>query len=266
MSNYTIKDFVTNWKEIGNQARENECFQSIYQTYKGSEYEVLVVSWYSDSLDKSKKLIETTTRVFNDKAALLCRATRDLGYGRVITDRRKKTIVIEPGKDILDLWASIENVTSSDLKRTIRLSTTGKSIRKLDLAKLAREKRKLADTKEETANKNSKNEKKIERIEREYREDIETIEFQATQERLKAELDAEEKLNSEMESIENKYKERINELEQNNSRMMNNLINANQENKKLGGTPPTSPIPCMLGKSQGPVNPKPLPGSACTKP
>lgn len=266
MSNYTIQDLVANWKEIGNKAKKEECFLSIYQTYKGNEFEVLVVSWYVDSVDDSKRLIETTTRVFNDKVAQLCRASRDLGYGRVITDRKKKTIVIEPGKDILDFWASVEKVSLLELKRTIRLSTRGESIRRLDLLKLAREKRKIADTKEETIKNESKNEKKIIRIEKKYLAAIEEIELQATQERLKAELDAEESLNWKIERIENEYKERINELEQNNSRMVNNLKNANQENKKLGGAPPTkSPVPCLLGKSQGPVNPKPMPGSACTK-
>lgn len=255
MSNYTIKDLVTNWKEIGRKAKKEECFLSVYQTYKGNEFEILVVSWYVDSFDDSKRLIETTTRVFNDKVEQFCHATRDLGYGRVITERRKKTIVIEPGKDILDFWASVENVSLPDLKRTIRLSTRGEGIRRLDLLKLASVKRKVADTKKETIKNESKKEKK-------YLTAIEDIESQAVQER----LDADEILKLKIECVKNEYKELINELEQNNRTMVDNLINANQENKKLGGTPPAmSPVSCSLGKSQGPVNPKPLPGSACTK-
>ncbi len=265
MPYFTIKDLVNDWKEIGTDAREIEEYHSIYEIYKKKKYEVLRVSWYLEEHDGLKELIETPTRIFTDKAAQLCRATRDLGYARVITDRKKPTIIIETGKDILAYWARVEGVPLDDLIHAIRDSPTGQALRKIDVARIDRQKKKARANKAQSVRADTKNAEQIELLEKSHQAKIKNLEFEAKQELIAYEAEASTELDSKINEVQAEYDLRIKELEEDSSRMRENLQSANGQIHDLGGTQPLSQTDCALARSSGPVNPKRLPGSAGSK-
>ena len=88
------------------------------------EYEVLRVSIFDEDIDGPKTFVQTSSSSFEDKTALYCHLTRDIGLIRVITTKGQLWFIMEPGTEVLGWITAVEEMTlpipdhASDLSKT----------------------------------------------------------------------------------------------------------------------------------------------------
>lgn len=124
-------NWLKRWRTIADESSPTE-YVPIMMTSDSTSYEVLRVSRFHQAYDGNTPHVETPIREFNDKTALHSRATRDLGIVRVITNNRKPAFVIEPGADVLEWWASKQEVSVKNLLDVMRAGDLGRRVRLQD--------------------------------------------------------------------------------------------------------------------------------------
>lgn len=128
---YSFVEWLKHWRTIADAASATT-FVPILCTVDGTTYEVLRVSRFHSDYDQDTPHVETSIREFNDRTALLSRATRDLGIARVITSKHRPVFVVEPGADVLQ-WRSVtEGVNIGILVKVMRAGNLGRRIRRRD--------------------------------------------------------------------------------------------------------------------------------------
>lgn len=128
---YTWQNWLQQWRTIADNS-ESDTYLPIMITVDTVHYELLRISKFNREYDEEKPHILTSIRDFNDKTAILSRATRDLGIVRVITKKHTPTFIIEPGADVLKWISKNEGVSAGKLVKIMRSGDIGRRIRRRD--------------------------------------------------------------------------------------------------------------------------------------
>ena len=114
----TISEWLRDWRTIvgGLEDGSYQPIMASHRNHAGRRFEVLRVSKFDREIDGSKSAIQTSSSAFEDSTALLCHLTRDAGIVRVVTTKGRPWFILEPGEEVLDWAAAVEDVSQKELE------------------------------------------------------------------------------------------------------------------------------------------------------